>query len=323
MTPYNQSVEAAQMWKSSVERLWKTQRSVLIFGAIGTILLVIAMILLFCGFALASDGSQWSVAMITIFVLFAIAGFGFSIVAYVKQWVFYFDLKRWGESSPMPIAESVRVLAICTLVSLILTIISPVFQNVSIVVIFGIISSFVSMAIFVVEIVKFVMYIKLRTADAMPAVAKQGATSIMISYIVNIACTIVGVIFVVSAAVTSFVVEDIDSGYAFIDDDYYDDDYVEYYDDVLDYDDVEEMTLLSGIVDGDIMSMSDEEFDGLIDSFTDSVAVVVLLLIGLVISLGGVIARVVLYYRGWWLISKSELPVLPESVESEECSAIY
>jgi hypothetical protein len=223
----------------------------------------------------------------------------------------------------MPIAESVRVLAICTLVSLILTIISPVFQNVSIVVIFGMISSFVSMAIFVVEIVKFVMYIKLRTADAMPAVAKQGATSIMISYIVNIACTIVGVIFVVSAAVTSFVVEDIDSAYAFIDDDYYDDDYVEYYDDVLDYDDVEEMTLLSGIVDGDIMSMSDEEFDGLIDSFTDSVAVVVLLLIGFVISLGGVIARVVLYYRGWWLISKSELPVLPEPVESEECSAIY
>jgi hypothetical protein len=157
----------------------------------------------------------------------------------------------------------------------------------------------------------------------MPAVAKQGATSIMISYIVNIACTIVGVIFVVSAAVTSFVVKDIDSAYAFIDDDYYDDDYVEYYDDVLDYDDVEEMTLLSGIVDGDIMSMSDEEFDGLIDSFTDSVAVVVLLLIGLVISLGGVIARVVLYYRGWWLISKSELPVLTETAESEECSAIY
>ena len=92
---------------------------------------------------------------------------------------------------------------------------------------------------------------------------------------------------------------------------------------MLDYDDVEEMTLLSGIVDGDIMSMSDEEFDGLIDSFTDSVAVVVLLLIGFVISLGGVIARVVLYYRGWWLISKSELPVLPESVESDECSAIY
>ena len=61
--------------------------------------------------------------------------------------------------------------------------------------------------------------------------------------------------------------------------------------------------------------MSDDEFDELFDDFTDSELSLVLLFIGFIIIVCGSIVYVVLYYRGWWLISKSELPVLPEPVE--------
>lgn len=320
MTPYQQSVEAASKWKAAVEKLWDTQRSILIFGAIGTVSIFVACILLIVGLVLSEGATGMGTALIVSFALLCIAGLAFMVVAYVKQWVFYFDLKRWEESAPASLSDNIRTLAICTLISLIATIVAGVFQNLSFVLFFGFISSTVSFAAFAVEIVKLVMFIKLSGASAMPAVAKRGLTNIMTSYIVSFACSIFGVIIIVSSIIT-YVVSTVDGDSYDWDDDYYEhydaDDVFDYdVDDVFDYDDnLSVNTLLSGVTGSGIADMSDDEFDEFFDDFTDSELSLVLLFIGFIIIVCGSIVYVVLYYRGWWLISKSELPVLPEPVE--------
>lgn len=319
MTPYQQSVEAASKWKAAVEKLWNTQRSILVFGAIGTVSLIAACVLLIVGIVLSADATGMSTALIVSFALFGIAGLAFVVVAYVKQWVFYFDLKRWQESAPVSFSDNIRILAICTLISLIAAVVMGVFQNLSFILFFGFVSSTISFAAFAVEIVKLVMVIKLSGAKDMPFVAKQGLTNIMISYIVYFACAIVGVCVITSAVITGFI-ESADS-YGW-DDDHYehyaDDDMLDYdADDIFDYDDVSVGTLLSGIKGTGVTNISDDEIDELFDLFAEAEVAVVLLCIGFVIILCGGVASVVLYYRGWWLISKSELPLLPEPVETQ------
>jgi hypothetical protein len=105
----------------------------------------------------------------------------------------------------------------------------------------------------------------------------------------------------------------------------YDDEYDYYYEDDYYEDDVavavEESnsgSLLAGIKNlSDIDEEDVEELEEFFDNATASTIAIVLFLIGILTFLTGCIASVILYYYGWWLISKSELETLPERSTTE------
>jgi hypothetical protein len=62
---------------------------------------------------------------------------------------------------------------------------------------------------------------------------------------------------------------------------------------------------------------ADDEANELLDALDDAEGAWIAFIVALLIMIGGGIVAMYYYYRGWWLISKSELPVLPEPIEEE------
>ena len=307
------TIESAQRWKAAVEKLWKTQRSVLIFGVSSSVLATLAATLVIMGFVLSFDTPVLGTTLIIFSALFGIAGFVFAVIAYVKNWVFYFDLKKWQESSPITLSNNIRTLAICTLITLISVLVAGFFDSFSVIpyvsIVTSAISSLVGFCAFVAEIVKLVTYYKLKGAEDMPTGGKSGATSIFHSYIVNFVCAFIGMIFI-SGSIVAFGIDSMNdnhhSEYG-----YYDDD-LDYLDD---YDDDMDNGLLTGILGKDFEDLTEEDIEDLYDEITDSEVAVALFILGFLVILVGTIIKMLLYYRGWWLVSKSELEVLPEPTE--------
>ena len=332
MRSFQQYMEAIERWKDAVTKLWKTQRSVLIFGATGASLIIIACMLLASGVILSFDTPSLGITLIIIASLFGIIGFGLCVVAYIFQWIFYYDLKRWRDVAPAALSENIRVLAVCTLISLIATVGSCFFDSFSIIpyvgIVMSIFSSFISIVIFIAEITKFVMFIKLKSAEEMPHVARRGAAHIFYSYIVNFACAIIGGIFLV-CSVVAFVIDEADNNFDW-DDDRYDEAY--YYDEYEEYeyeyefeyvdddiaDDDFNLSILPGVLGSSLENLSEDDIEEFFDDITDSIVAVILFIIGFGIALAGTIARLILSYRGWWLISKSEFEPLPEQSITDE-----
>ena len=310
------TIESAQRWKAAVEKLWKTQRSVLIFGVSSSVLATLAATLVIMGFVLSFDTPVLGTTLIIFSALFGIAAFVFAVIAYVKNWVFYFDLKKWQESSPLTLSNNIRTLAICTLITLISVLVAGFFDSFSVIpyvsIVTSAISSLVGFCAFVAEIVKLVTYYKLKGAEDMPTGGKSGATSIFHSYIVNFVCAFIGMIFI-SGSIVAFGINamndhrtyDIDSEYGYYDDDL---DYLDDYDDM-------DNGLLTGILAKDFEDLTEEDIEDLYDEITDSEVAVALFILGFLVILVGTIIKMLLYYRGWWLVSKSELEVLPEPTE--------
>lgn len=310
------TIESAQRWKTAVEKLWKTQRSVLIFGVSSSVLVTLAATLVAMGIVLSFDTPVLGTTLIIFSALFGIAGFVFAVIAYVKNWVFYFDLKKWQESSPITLSNNIRTLAICTLITLISVLVAGFFDSFSFIpyvsIVTSAISSLVGFCAFVAEIVKLVTYYKLKGAEDMPEGGKSGTASIFHSYIVNFVCAFIGVIFI-SGSIVAFGINamndhrtyDIDSEYGYYDDDL---DYLDDYDDM-------DNGLLTGILGKDFDDLTEEDIEDLYDEITDSEVAVALFILGFLVILVGTIIKMLLYYRGWWLVSKSELEVLPEPTE--------
>ena len=332
MSLFKQYTEAAQRWKEAVEKLWKTQRSVLIFGVTGALLIFLACMLLASGVVLSFDTPSLGVTLIVIASLFGIAGFCMSVIAYVFQWIFFYDLKRWRDAAPIALSENIRILAICTLVSLIATIGSVFFDSFSIIPYVGIVMSFISsligFVVLIAEVTKFVMFIKLKRAQEMPHMARRGAAHIFYSYIVNFVCAIIGGIFL-TCSILAFVVSGADNNFDWddyrYDEAYYYDEYEEYeYEYEFEYvdddiaDDDFNLSILPGVLGSSLENLSEDDIEEFFDDITDSIVAVILFIIGFGIALAGTIARLILYYRGWWLISKSEFEPLPEQSITDE-----
>lgn len=305
MTPYQQSIEAAKSWKEAVEKMWQTQRSILKVSLIGLGLMIIAFALLFTGMMISSIDDLATLCLI-FFFLFVVASCVFYIIAYVKQWTFFFDLKRWKNASPAALVGNIRILSICTLVTLIGAAASGVISGFTSIPYIGIIASvfscIISTLLLAADIVTIVMFVKLKNAAEAPAKVQEGAKSIFLSYIVNYATAIIAGMFL-GVALTTVIFNAIDNDY-----DYYNESYAYYdYDD--DFDDALEDVFLSG--------MMEENLEDAYDDLTDSTLAAIAFIIAFITLFCGAIARLVLYYRGWWLISKSELPVLPEPIEEE------
>lgn len=330
MSLFQQYMEAAQRWKEAVGKLWKTQRSVLIFSVSCASLIILACILLASGVILSFDTPSLGVTLIIIASLFGIAGFGLGVVAYVFQWIFFYDLKRWRDAAPVALSENIRVLAVCTLVSLIATICSTFFDSFSIIpyvgIVMSIVSSLIGFVVLIAEITKFVMFIKLKHAQEMPPVARRGAAHIFYSYIVNFVCTIIGGTFL-GVSVMAFVINEANNNFD-RDDDYYDEAYsyneyeeyeyeFEYVDDNITDNDFN-LSILPGIIGSNLENLSEDDIEDFFDDITDSIVAVILFIIGFGIALAGTITHMILYYRGWWLISRSEFEPLPKQSVTDE-----
>ncbi|MBO5882546.1 MAG: hypothetical protein J6Q21_04835 [Alistipes sp.] len=332
MIEFKHSLETAERWKMAVKSLWKTQRMILIFGILTGVVMLGVAITLMSGVLAIDDAEELSVVLIVIACILGFVGICLSIVTYIYQWVFYFDLKRWGELAPRSLAGNIRTLATCSLVTLITGIVASFFDLFSAIpyvgIVTAIISALVGLCSLVFEIIKFVMFIRLKNAPDMPHMAKVGTKNIFWSYIVTFATVILSAIFLFSSAVALFAVilneeEATYSEYEYDYDDeydyYYEDDYYE--DDVAVAVAVEESnsgSLLAGIKNlSDIDDEDVEELEEFFDNATASTIAIVLFLIGILTFLIGCIASVILYYYGWWLISKSELETLPERSTTE------
>lgn len=329
MIEFRNSFDAAESWKTSVKNLWKTQRLILIFGILSGVLLLTASILLFSGIMAAENISNLSLILIITACVCGFAGVCFAIATYICEWIFYFDLKRWGQCAPLSIAGNIRTLATCTLVTLIAGIVTGFFDSFSVIPYIGIVTSIISALVglcaLVFEIIKFVMIIRMKNAPDMPYMAKRGAANLFYSYIISFVVVIFSIVFICGTAISFFASvftnsDDTHSEYEYVEEYnyYYEDDYDSDCD-VL-YEESSNVSLLSGIIGNTFNDIDDEDLEEIEDMFDDAISsllTVVLFLTGLFVFIFGSIISVIFYYYGWWLISKSELEVLPERVSND------
>jgi hypothetical protein len=257
-----------------------------------------------------------------------------AIVSVVMLWIFYFDVKRWHNAAPESLKKSIELFSLGLLITLIASVATSVIGGFTTVPYIGggaqMLNSLIECAAIAGAIIEFIAIIKLRKADDMPELAKQGAHCIFINYIISWAVAAIGTIIMIFAAVAlAFsVFDELDDA------DYNDsevggllagiDDYYEYdeYDDYEEYDEIEvyeESFDISspGFWDSINEELTDDEVNELLDALDDAEGAWIAFIVALLIMIGGGIVAMYYYYRGWWLISKSELPVLPEPIEEE------
>ena len=159
----------------------------------------------------------------------------------------------------------------------------------------------------------------------MPALGQKGAKSIFINYIVSFATAVFGSIVMIAALATLIVNlvddttedNDIDEEVVNIstiwnteDDEFTTDDTYE-----LEFDD---SVFLSSFMETlSEEAVNDEELAILKEFADDNEEVFGTFIFALIIMITGSIFAMYFYYRGWWLIGKSELPTIEEPREEE------
>lgn len=326
MTPYQQSIEAAKSWKEAVGAMWKRQRIMLYLGIACLALLFVGMALLFSGLGSIEDAPSVGTPLLIFGIVVLLIMLAPAIISVVMLWIFYFDVRKWQNAAPESLQKSIKLFSLGLLITLIASAASGVIGGFTTVPFIGgateMLSSLIEGAGFAGMILEFIAIIRLRRADDMPELAKQGAQSLFINYIISFVATAVGSIIMVFAFISLTFnaldnYDDIDSYdsnfsniWTDIDEDY---DYEEY-DDYEEFEDSDNV-LLSGIWDSMDDEFTDEEDLAFLNSLEDAEGAIAAFIIALVIMIGGGIVAMYYYYRGWWLISKSELPVLPEPIE--------
>lgn len=183
-------------------------------------------------------------------------GFALFFVVYVYQWIFAVKVKNWAEDAPNEDRPNINRLGTTMIVTLVVGVINSIATTISeyAVEVGGIIQAIASVVSLVVLVMQVVVFAKMSCSSTLPALAKKGAKSMIIFYIVNVASVIIGIVplvYGIFAVYTGFHCDE--------------------------------------IVFGDTM-----------------------FIIGLSIIIVGFLVSMFFYYRTWWLISKSELEVLPD-----------
>lgn len=288
MAPNNYSTKDASNWKEAVESIWRKQKTILILTLV-SLIPVGAIYGIFFGmvnnpmFHYEIEGSLYRYFMTFIFI-----ALGHLIVIYAMNWVLYASLRRWFNIAPESLKKSIKLISIGLMIVLISSVVSSLITD---------LETAANLAVFAGVIVQFVGIVQLRNAEGMPEVGRKGASKIMWGYIISWVISFVAVGIFVSG-MSSFML-DHTNDYDY-DDDYvsssvfnsYDDDYYDDYDEELSYE--EEMMIMNFINSNEFFNIS---------------------LITLIVALIGWSISIYFTYRGWWLISKSELPVLSEPTE--------
>lgn len=317
MTPYQQSIEAAKNWKEAVGAMWKRQRIMLYLGIACLALLFVGMALLFSGLSSIEDAPSVGTPLLIFGIVVLLIMLAPAIISVVMMWLFYFDVRKWHNAAPESLKKSIKLFSLGLLITLIAAAASGVIGGFTTVPFIGgaaeVLSSLIEGAGFAGMILEFIAIIRLRRADDMPELAKQGAQSLFINYIISFVATAVGSIIMVFAFI-SLTFNALDN---YDDIDSYDSNFSNIWTDVDDYEEFEDSdnVLLSGIWDSMDDEFTDEEDLAFLNSLEDAEGAIAAFIIALVIMIGGGIVAMYYYYRGWWLISKSELPVLPEPIE--------
>jgi hypothetical protein len=334
MTPYQQSIEAAKSWKEAVGAMWKRQRTMLFLAIACIALLLVGLVMLCIGLVTIDESQSVGTPLIVTSIIIMLMMLIPAIVSVVMLWIFYFDVKRWHNAAPESLKKSIELFSLGLLITLIASVATSVIGGFTTVPYIGVgaqmLNSLIECAAIAGAIIEFIAIIKLRKADDMPELAKQGAHCIFINYIISWAVAAIGTIIMIFAAVAlAFsVVDELDDA------DYNDsevggllagiDDYYDYdeYDDYEEYDEIEvyeESFDISspGFWDSINEELTDDEVNELLDALDDAEGAWIAFIVALLIMIGGGIVAMYYYYRGWWLISKSELPVLPEPIEEE------
>lgn len=334
MTPYQQSIEAAKSWKEAVGAMWKRQRTMLFLGIACIALLLVGLVMLCIGLVTIDESQSVGTPLIVTSIIIMLMMLVPAIVSVVMLWIFYFDVKRWQNAAPESLKKSIKLFSLGLLITLIASVAASVIGGFTTIPYIGVgaqmLNSLIECAAIAGAIIEFIAIIKLRKADDMPELAKQGAHCIFINYIISWAVAAVGTIIMIFAAVAlAFSVFDKldDAGYndsevggllAGIDDYYEYEEYEEYNEyDGLEVHEENYNISWSGILGSMNEELTDDEVNELLDALDDAEGAWIAFIVALLIMIGGGIVAMYYYYRGWWLISKSELPVLPEPIEEE------
>ena len=337
MTPYQQSIEAAKSWKEAVGAMWKRQRTMLFLGIACIALLLVGLVMLCIGLVTIDESQSVGTPLIVTSIIIMLMMLVPAIVSVVMLWIFYFDVKRWQNAAPESLKKSIKLFSLGLLITLIASVAASVIGGFTTIPYIGVgaqmLNSLIECAAIAGAIIEFIAIIKLRKANDMPELAKQGAHCIFINYIISWAVAAIGTIIMIFAAVAlAFSVFDAldDAGYNDSEvggllagiDDYYEYEEYEEYDDYEEYDEIEvyeESFDISspGFWDSLTEELTDEDDIAFFNALDDAEGAWIAFIVALLIMIGGGIVAMYYYYRGWWLISKSELPVLPEPIEDE------
>ena len=311
MTPYQQSIEAAKSWKEAVGAMWKRQRIMLYMGIACLILLVIGLTMLFAGIEQIKDLSNPASPLLISSILVLLLMLAPAMVSVVMMWIFYFDVRRWHNAAPESLKKSIKLLSLGLLITLIAAAASGVVSGFTTIPYIGgaaeLFNSLIEAAAFAGVIIEFIAIIRLRRADDMPEMAKRGANSIFINYIITFITTAVSIIIIMFAGI-SLIFNTVEN---------YDTEISNAWTESEDVtDESNDNVFLSGMWNNTDVEVEGEDM-ALLDSLKEAKEAIGALIVAFIILIGGSIVAMYYYYRGWWLISQSELPTLPEPIEDE------
>ena len=325
MTPYQQSIEAAKSWKEAVGAMWKRQRLMLFLSIAAYVLLFIGLPILIGGIFCLEESVATATPLIITGTLSLLAMIPLAATIIILMWVFYFDVRKWHKAAPESLKKSIKLLQIGVLVTLIAALGGTTFSGFATIPYIGVVAQLLNSACqaaaYAGVILQFISVIKLRKAQDMPALGQKGAKSIFINYIVSFATAVFGSIVMIAALATLIVNlvdgttedNDIDEEVVTISTIWNTEDDEVTPDDTYDFE-FDDSVFLETLAEE---AVNDEELAILKEFADDNEEVFGTFIFALIIMITGSIFAMYFYYRGWWLISKSELEVLPEPIEEE------
>lgn len=315
MTPNIEHTEVATNWKRAVEKIWKRQRVMLWMMAPGLALIALGIILAWI--CIMVEGSLLLATCALVSSLVGIALFYLAQVGnYFIEWWFCINIGQWRKSAPKNLRRGILLYFIGLLISIILTLVSHIssylylipipYLYVIIVTIVNTILSISGILAIAATVLQLVGLFKMQNNMDMPTNVRKGATSILTHYAIKYGAMIIGGIFI-SVAITWLMVsawwsttfgqiENIyDTFTAAID--------------IVESVDSGEKNALTGVHDfmyGEYESGTDDTVDTLVTVF-------ILCLAGISIFAFGYITAMFFRFRGWRLISQSELEITPKA----------
>lgn len=335
MQRLKQLVATPENWNEAVQMLWRVKRTTLLLNLYVIALTVVTTaIVWFTAAILISALNNIAVPIFLILIILYITGVIACLCIYLLEWLFYVNIKRWQGVAPAEFKSGIKSFSTYILIFLIATPLVYFLEKFThthyITYIASAIQLPVIIAIIASEIGKFTAIMKLRRVAEMPSIAKRGLSHIFYSYILKYGSYAVGIIFLFMSLIVMSFDKDIKYeqfgqhgeiyanavwannsqndeaskhltqyyGYGW---------YIDKFSDIFDH----KLSEIDDILDG-LMHCVREDFEEAADEIADNDAITFLSLTGVIIIAMGAILAFAIYYRGWWLISKSEIDTLPE-----------
>jgi hypothetical protein len=298
----------SQKWAQCVEKIWKTQRTILYLTLANAALSIFSGVLLFLFPPLGA-------------ILLSLPAL-ITLAIHVMDWVFIFKLMSWIKLNDQEDKKWLKIYNWALLIKVVTNATFILSTMLSVVPVINVIAATISACASGLLLVSLVMQLwalfKLRKAH-MPEKARKGLSSILKHYIVLGASNVIGWVLALVGSIMFYGATFIFSNYIWID-----------FAKALMNGDVEEAFHIDEIKDAFIFDYEEEatkaeeeEDDSTLKwGFALYIISVVLTIGGTVIVFIGYIYAQYLYYRGWWLVGKSELEVVPEVIEANAEDAV-